>query len=132
MNKYGQAARKAVSLLQSGQATAPSDAWKQATSTIFGNGTSSQEKSCPRDAFLGLCEDGLVKGVGPGSYTDSVKNKDYAVTAARFLKANPSLNNLGNLGLWMRVLKHLNKSTTKAHNQQMDVVRTLFSNGLIK
>jgi len=73
-----------------------------------------------------------VKGIKPGQYTESERNADYAVTAASLLRSDQSLLNIGNIGLWKMVMKQLKKSPSKAHNQQMDVVRTLFSNGLIK
>ncbi len=131
MGKYGQAAVNAVSLIVSGKAADPPDAWKQATIAIFGKGTSSQEKSCPRDAFLGLCESGMVKGVSPGNYTESVDNKAYAVAAAQLLKSNASVRSLGNTALWKKVLNQLKASASKARNQQMDVVKTLFDHRLI-
>jgi hypothetical protein len=132
MSRYGHAALKAVQLVQTGQANNPPDAWEQATISVFGKGTYSQRKSCPQGAFLGLCENGLVKGIKIGQYTKSVENADYAAAAAGLLKANQSLINIGNIGLWKMVMAKLKKSPSKTHNQQMDVVRTLFANGLIK
>jgi hypothetical protein len=129
MGKYGQAAANAVTLLTNGKAVDPEDAWRISTSAIFRKSRSSRAKSCPRDAFLGVCEAGLVVGVPPGSYTTSVDNKAYAVTAARLLKANPALSQVGAAGLWRLVMSRLKKSAT--HNQQMDVVKTLFDHGLI-
>jgi len=79
MNKYGQAAVRAVRLINIGSISSPVDAWERATSEIFGKGTSSQKKGCPRGAFLGLCEDGKVLGIPPGKYTSSTKNKSYAI-----------------------------------------------------
>jgi len=131
MGNYGMAAVKATQLFTAGQAQSPPDAWKKSTVALFGKGTSSQRKSCPRDAYLGLCESGLVKGIPPGKYTDSLDNKAYAVAAAQLLVANNSLNTLDNMALWKRVLGHLNTPITKAHNQQMDVVKTLFFHGLL-
>lgn len=62
MNKYGQAALKAVQLVVSQCATTPGEAWEIATIEIFGAGTSSQAKGCPKNTFLALCETGKVKG----------------------------------------------------------------------
>jgi hypothetical protein len=131
VGKYGQAALDAVSLLISGKAIDPVDAWEQATIAIFGKGAPSQTKSCPHDAFVGLCDAGLMKSVSPGAHTHSVDNKAYAVTAAQLLLANPGLSQGGVAALWIRVMKRLKKSSTKTHNQQMDVVKTLFDHGLI-
>lgn len=37
--------------------------YEKAVEEVFPNSKSSQEKSCPKNAFLGLCEEGLVKGI---------------------------------------------------------------------
>ena len=132
MGNYGVVSLKAADLIRNGQVNDPADAWEIEASKQFGKGSSSQEKSCPKDSFLGLCEDGLIKGVNKGDYTQSVKNKLYAITAIKLLKAKPSLANLGERGLWKKVLKHLNKPVDKAYNNQMDVVLTLSNNHLIK
>lgn len=61
MNSYGQSAVHAVRAYAA-LSESPQDAWNRATSDIFGVNTSSQRKGCPRNAFLGLCEEGLVRG----------------------------------------------------------------------
>jgi hypothetical protein len=40
----------------------------EATKEIFGEGTWGQIKGCPKNTFLGLCEEGIVKGVNKGNY----------------------------------------------------------------
>ena len=129
MGQFGQASVDAVHKLRKSKGKKPSDAWDQAVSSFP---ASSQNKSCPHDAFLGLCEVGMVRGVVSGKYTRSRKNKKYAVKAANMLKANPSLVSLGEIGLWQKVMKSLGEPVGKVHNQQMDVVLMLFHNGLIK
>jgi hypothetical protein len=47
-----------------------------------------KKKGCPKGTFLGLCEEGLVKGIPKGNYTKSVKNKKYAIKAVTVLKQN--------------------------------------------
>lgn len=131
MGDYGQAAVKATQLIASGKESSPVTAWDRTTSASFGKGTSSQMKSCPRDAYLGLCESGLVRGIPSGSYTKSQMNKLYSVTAVQLIKAKPSLGNLSERDLWTTVLKHLRRNTGKTYNQQMDVVLALFHNGLV-
>jgi hypothetical protein len=49
---------------------------------------SAQEKPCPKNIFLGLCEAGFVKGIPKGKVTKSVKNKEYAIKAVAVLKQN--------------------------------------------
>jgi hypothetical protein len=127
VNKYGVAAVDAVNLYNSGRADSPQDAWEKATTKVFGLGTSSQRKGCPKGAFLGLCEEGLVRGIEPGSYTGSQKNKGYAIRAVSILKQRLSLaNSRGDL--WDEVLR----GEHKKHNSQMDVVIALWKSGLIQ
>lgn len=51
-----------------------------------------KKKGCPRNAFLGLYEEGLVKGIPSGNYTRSKKNKEYAIKAVKILKGAPELS----------------------------------------
>lgn len=132
MGGFGTAALNAHKLATGRQPQDPSDAWDQATTSIWGGGTSSQVKSCPKNAFLGLCEAGKVREIKSGKYTRSRKNKKYAVKAADMLKANSSIVRLGEMGLWRKVMKSLGEALDKVHNQQMDVVLTLFQKGLIQ
>ncbi len=127
MGKYGNAAIKAVELIKSGVVNNPVDAWEKVTSEIFGKGSPSQIKGCPKNAFLGLCEDGLIKYILPGNYTRSILNKKYALKAINLLKNNNSLvNNIDEL--WGKVTNH----SGKKYNQQMDVVTTLWLHDFIK
>jgi hypothetical protein len=125
MGKYGNAAIKAVNLVKSGSVKSPINAWERATSEIFGEGTSSQDKGCPRGAFLGLCEEGIITGIPAGNYTRSIKNKEYALKAIRLLKEGPEITQTE---LWGKVVE----SEGIKHNEQMDVVISLWKNGLIK
>ena len=100
--------------------------------TIENNFTSesSKIKPCPKNAFLGLCEDGLVKGINSGSYFISKKpnlNKKYAIAAVDILKENP---NLSTNELWDSVREKLDLGS-KEHNSQMDVVLALWEKDLI-
>lgn len=71
MGKYGDASIRAAKLIIFGEIKSPVSAWRKATGEIFGEGTSSQDKGCPRGAFIGLCEEGMIKGIPSGSYTQS-------------------------------------------------------------
>ena len=126
MNDYGRAAVRAVELYTGGLARSPQEAWMRATAEFFGWGTTSQNKGCPRGAFLGLCEEGLIKGMPRGSYTRSAKNKKYALNAVAVLRQAPTLA-ADPIGLWRVVMR----GETKVHNHQMDVVTSLWSTGLI-
>ena len=56
MNDYGRAAVEATGLYHMGVVRSPEEAWKRATTGIFGHDTWAQAKGCPKGAFLGLCE----------------------------------------------------------------------------
>ena len=127
MSKYGQAAIQAVKYLQEGNAISPKEAWVNSTSEIFGEGSSGQIKSCPQDAFLSLCETGCVQGVKPGSYTKSVKNKEYSLKALDLIRENPEYAHNPDK-LWKVVQGH----SDKKHNSQMNVVAALWLSGSIK
>ncbi len=126
MSDYGDAATQAAELYRSGRANSPNEAWEKATIGIFGKGTSMQLKGCPRDAFLGLCEEGLIKLIPRGQYTRARKNKQYAVDAVALLKQDPSLVDFP-AKLWAKVTR----GQRKAHNQQMNVVIALWKKNLI-
>lgn len=124
MGKYGKTAEIATKLLISGKVNTPIEAWELAVSQVFPDSEASRSKSCPKNSFLGLCEDGYVLGAEQGRYTRSKKNKDYAVKAVKLLNSNPALNEKE---LWESVIDEPDKK----HNSQMDVVMTLWNNNLI-
>lgn len=126
MNKYGKAAVDAVVRIHNGQTNNPAAAWETATENIFGKGTAGQKKGCPKNAFLGLCEDGLIKGIKAGSYTNSTLNKHYALEAVRILKENPGYKP-SQRELWDQILN----GESKSYNNQMAVVLALWEKGLI-
>jgi hypothetical protein len=128
MRPYGNAAVRAVALIQRGECGTAPDGWKIAVKEQFPNSESSRAKSCPKSAFLGLCEDGFVNDVPPGRYTQSVENKAYAVKAAALLRTESRLAAEGPSALWKRVIGRI----TKSHNHQMDVVLALHHAGLLK
>jgi hypothetical protein len=105
--------------------TSPAKRWESALETLYPTSPSARNKGCPRGAFLGLCEEGLVKGIPPGNYTTSKDNKAYAVQAAALLAEGSRKWSIGEL--WRAVSPH----PEKTHNSQMDVVLALWKNGLI-
>lgn len=127
MGKYGLTAVKAANLFQQGRVGSPVEVWRSAASTVFPDSKSSREKGCPRDTFLGLCEEGLVRGIPAGNYTRSRLNKDYALKAIALLRAHPK-SATDPLHLWQQIVG----PDKKVHNQQMDVVITLWGHGFIK
>ena len=122
MNKYGQTAVKAVQNYKNSYSI--TEIYSRAAKEIFDT-KSSQEKGCPKGTFLGLCEEGLVKGIPKGNYTKSVKNKEYALQAVQILKRSPT-KTFTPIELWLA----LNLGDKKS-NSQMDVVLALWNNNLI-
>ena len=112
----------------------PVQAWEEVSCQIFGNGPPVQIKKCPKEAFLGLCDAGMVKGIHGGKgYTRSKFNSRYATKAVEILKSGDDASLLFNKNkLWKRVLKELGMHDRKTPNSQMDVVVSLWGKGLIQ
>ena len=122
-NRYGEAALMAARDSSGGMS--PAKRWESAMEKLYPTSPSARKKGSPRGAFLGLCEEGLVKGILAGQYTASKDNKDYAVQAAGLLTEGSRKWSIGEL--WRAV----SPDPEKAHNSQMDVVLALWKNGLI-
>ena len=125
MAGYRDAAVLAVELISSGNCAKPAAAWHQATSKLFPSSASLRNKGCPKGAFLGLCNEGLVVGVDSGNYSKSSKNGEYAIDAVKVLRKNKFLASQPDL-LWKKVA-----GNAKTQNNQMDVVIALWEAGLI-
>lgn len=123
-NRYGEAALIAARMEIHGKAITPADRWNEATQKLYPTSPSAQRKGAPRGAFLGLCEAGLVKGIPPGQYTTSNKDKAYAVRAVGLLNAGTHKTVTT---LWAEVTD----GDDILHNSQMDVVLALWKNDLI-
>lgn len=124
-NKYAKAAVHAVLHYQNN----PIDivqSWQKAVSEQFPDQVESQKKGCPKSAFLGLCENGLVKGVPVGKYTRGKLNKSYAIKAVEILNSR-SHANVTPKQLWKLVMN----GETKTSNSQMDVVLALAEKNLL-
>ncbi|MGH1473817.1 DUF6979 family protein [Yersinia proxima] len=99
--------------------------------TFFTTSEVSREKGCPRSAFLGLCENGWVKGIPPGGYLNkNSPNKDYAIEGAKIILANPS-KQYSVSQLWVEA-KRVFPDGAENHNQQMTVVIALMNNDLLQ
>ncbi|MCL5129340.1 hypothetical protein [Algibacter sp. L4_22] len=122
-NKYGLAAKEAT--LMGGN---PVESWGIAVKDF--ESKSAKIKGCPKNAFLGLCEAGLVKGIKPVSYFKRKRenlNKKYAIKAVELLALD---SNLSKNELWNKVREELSIGE-KEHNSQMDVVLALWNERLI-
>ena len=109
----------------------PEDIWYKIAKEIFKEKTASIEKDCPRNAYLGLCEDGLVAGVSKDIYVSNGNlEKLYAIKAVRILQKDQTLEN-NPKELWKTVMIDTERSPNKTHNSQMNVVLALWHEGMI-
>ena len=125
MSKYEDLAKSAAEKARKG--IDPQQSWESAALEVFPTQKSSRNKGCPKCAFLGLAEEGLIRGIPAGNYTRSLDNKQYALDAVRILKTRPDLSN-NPAALWKEVMSGRNKQ----HNDQMSVVIGLWRNGDIR
>ena len=128
MGQYGRTAVYATKCFIQGKFSTLRDAWDFAVAQ-HSDKTSSQVKPCPREAYLALCESGLVKGVparNDGVPTNSLNGR-YAVQAYHLLKADPKLAS-DKKALWNLIRDR----TAENENGQMDVVLAMLSAGQLK
>ena len=92
---------------------------------LYATSATSRKKISPRGAFLGLCEEGLVKGIPAGQYNAAKDHKAYALQAAALLAEGT--RSWSTSALWQAVTN----DPEKKHSSQMDVVLALWKNGLI-
>ena len=123
MNKYVNTALKAVRNYKGFSAV--TEIYARAAKEMFFDSINSQEKGCPKNTFLGLCEAGLVKGIPKGKYTKSIKNKKYAIDAIEILR-QADKKMFTPKELWAEL-----NLGDKKHNSQMDVVLVLWNEGFI-
>lgn len=124
---FGKVAIEATHRLRSAKASDPREAWRSAAQAL-GCSPSMAAKGCPRGAYLGLCEEGLVRGVPiPTKHlTKSIDNKRYAMRAIEALRRDATLL-CRPADLWQEV----SSPRTIAHNGQIDVVLGLWAEELI-
>lgn len=123
-NRYGEAAIMAART-SSAAGAKPDACWDNAMERLYPTSPTARKKGGPRGAFLGLCEEGLVKGILPGLYAASRNNKAYAVHAAALLAEETQ--NWSTSALWRAV----SNDPELTHSSQMDVVMALWKNDLI-
>jgi hypothetical protein len=123
-NRYGEAALMATQQGPSGDIN-PLARWESAVEKLYPTSPAARKKSCPRGAFLGLCEEGLVKGIPAGIYKASRDNKAYAVRAVALL--TEATQRWSTSALWRAVTD----GAGKPHDSQMDIVLALWNNDLI-
>jgi hypothetical protein len=122
-NRYGEAALMAARMETYGKALTPAERWQDAVMKLYPTSPIGQKKAAPRNAFVGLCEHGLVQGIRAAEGRSS-PDKLAAVKAVELLRAG---SHKTVTQLWAAV----NEEEGKPHNSQMDVVLALWKNGLI-
>lgn len=121
LTQYAQVALLAADAAAAG--THPDTAWQQAAARIIVS-PSSRKKSCPRLAFLGLANAGVIKEVPLGYYGHAGKNADYALQALAVLREGAVLSPLD---LWVEATR--SAAAPLAYNQQCHVVLALWQSG---
>ncbi|WP_222125188.1 DUF6979 family protein [Paenibacillus xylanexedens] len=87
-----------------------------------------RKKGCPKNTFLGLFEEGLLKGIPSGNYTNSIKNKGYGLKAVKILFESNTEKDIKQRTLWKEVIG----DQKIKYNSQMDVVLALWDEGMIR
>ena len=129
MNKYAKVAIEVAEELQSMKKEEQKkidlgDLWKKkCKENEFKE--ASIKKVCPRLAFIGLCENNLIKDIEVKNSDKESLNKNYAVEAVKVLKNNKK--NYTSKELWEEI-----GNKDKKHNRQMDIVLALWKKGMIE
>lgn len=129
MNKYAKVAIEVAEELQSMKKEEQKkidlgDLWKEkCKENEFKE--ASIKKGCPRLAFIGLCENNLIKGIEIKNSDKESLNKNYAVEAVRVLKNDK--RNYTSKELWEEI-----GNKDKKHNSQMNIVLALWEKGMIE
>lgn len=83
------------------------------------------KKGCPRLAFIGLCENNLIKDIEVKNSNKESLNKNYVVEAVKVLKNDK--RNYTSKELWEEI-----GNKDKKHNSQMNIVLALWEKGMIE
>ncbi len=129
VGKFGKIAVVAAELLKSNNSfkNNPIKAWDEANVLVssFEN-KKCYNKDCPKNTFIAICNEGLLKNVPSGNYGNPRDNREYALLAVKILSGS---NITEPKKLWVRILKELAK--TKTENGQADLILSLWTNGYI-
>ncbi len=130
MGQFGRASILAVDICKR-DALSPAVAWRIACSEKISS-VNSRKKGCPRATFLGMVRAGLINGIAAGvdACCQSSKNGQYAAVAVGVLRESPMLAKNENV-LWKTVMGKLGQASNKAPNNQMDIVISLWNQGLV-
>lgn len=129
MNKYAKIAIEVAEELQSMKKEEQKkidlgDLWKEkCKENEFKE--ASIKKVCPRLAFIGLCENNLIKGIEIKNSNKESLNKNYAIEAVKVLKNDE--RNYTSKELWEEI-----GNKDKKHNSQMNIVLALWEKGMVE
>jgi len=123
MGQYGVTAVEATKMCNGNLSLSPCDAWVTAISAVSKSLTSIG-KSCPKCAYFGLCEAGVVSNIKAGVYNKKEDNINksyvlggYELIKKGFVKRGDPLN---------RDILRKEVMGDMADNQQMDVLVSLW------
>ncbi|MGY3901802.1 DUF6979 family protein [Aeromonas lusitana] len=129
--KYGGAALRAVHIMvQYNHAHAA--AWDMAIYEAFGDCTRVQKfKNNPKVTFLTLCSLGAISCVMPIRYSAAAKTKKYVVSALGLLSKKDRVKPICADDLWAEVMSDCQLTKPLKHNNQMDVILTLWYSNML-
>jgi hypothetical protein len=128
VNVFEKVALEARKLLATKTCKVPLEAWQKAVASCIPHSEYMQRKSCPKNTFLALCEEGLITGIDKGNYTKTeTVEKFYALNALQIIKNDPKVLKDSLKKLWTRACN----DTKKKHDSQMNIVRVLCIHNLI-
>lgn len=117
---YGKAAVIAVNFVTAEKTgMGPKDAWSEACRLVINH----EPHICAKEAFLGLCEEGLIEGIPRGKYRSngSDANKRYAIRMVELVDNDRSMIS-DNQELW----NHATEGEAKIENGQRHIVQGLY------
>lgn len=123
MNKYTEIVVKAINTIREGRVQNPVEAWEVTVTDVFGNNITSYNRNCARNTFLGLCEEGYIKGINRGKYTLSRINKEYVVNLReKIFKSQTSDEDK----LWLAI-----NMNDKKHFLHLQIVKELYEEKIL-
>jgi hypothetical protein len=129
--KYGGAALRAVHIMV--QYNHPhAAAWDMAIYEAFGDCTNVQKfKNNPKVTFLTLCSLGVISCIMPIKYSAAAKTKRYVVSALGILSSKDISKPICADDLWAEVMADCEVIKPLKHNNQMDVILTLWYSNML-
>lgn len=125
MARYGEAAVWAARMIAEDHLR-PEVAWERACGKLNPTSIDAATKGCPRTTFLTLCEEGFVRGVQRGHFSDGRENAEHALALARLLVEDSDLADSSTGRLWKMA-----GGGGKKENGQVEVAVALSRAGLL-